>query len=38
VNPALTISAISFRAAKHILIDISEVPLSPEQANEYLPK
>ena len=38
VNPALTISAISFRAAKHILIDISEVPLSPEQANEYLPR
>ena len=38
INPALTISAISFRAAKHILMDISEVPLSPEQANEYLPK
>lgn len=38
VNPSLTICAVSFRAAKHILVDISEVPLSSEEANKFLPK
>ncbi len=38
VNPSLTISAISFRAAKHLLREISEVPLSPEEENKFLPK
>lgn len=38
VNPSLTISAVSFRAARHILIDISEVFLPPEEANKFLPK
>lgn len=38
VNPSLTISAVSFRAAKHLLREISEVPLSPEEENKFLPK
>jgi cholesterol oxidase len=38
VNPSLTISALSFRAARYILADISETPLTPEQANQFLPK
>jgi choline dehydrogenase-like flavoprotein len=38
VNPSLTISALSFRAARYILRDISETPLTLEQANQFLPK
>jgi choline dehydrogenase-like flavoprotein len=38
VNPSLTICAVCFRAAKHILMDISEAPLSSEEANKFLPK
>jgi choline dehydrogenase-like flavoprotein len=38
VNPSLTISALSFRAARYILADISETPLTAEQANQFLPK
>src|SRR5215212_9619717 len=37
VNPSLTICAVSFRAAKHILVDISEGSLSSEEANKFLP-
>ena len=38
VNPSLTISALSFRAAIHILVDISDIPITPEQAMVFLPK
>jgi hypothetical protein len=38
VNPSLTISALSFRATKQILRDISAVPLGPEEENKFLPK
>lgn len=38
VNPSLTISAISFRAAKQILLDISETPISQQEAFSFLPK
>ena len=38
VNPSLTISALSFRAAIHMLVDISDIPITPEQAMVFLPK
>jgi hypothetical protein len=38
VNPSLTICAVSFRAVKHILVDISEGSLSPEETHKFLPK
>jgi cholesterol oxidase len=38
VNPSLTISALSFRATKQILRDITEIPLGPEDENKFLPQ